>query len=152
LVERAEDDFKITQDMLINTTLNVRHGDRLLPVMQRYLNGSLNIGQDAIEAFLKAGQNGFKSLLVLLLRDRGCRVNLSRGALRSWIRDDQVYRGSLAFLFVALHSGWCKLSDEVTGPRCERLEALIKHYAELDDVRHTFAEAMERSKKEMCGC
>ncbi|KAJ4019080.1 hypothetical protein NW752_004819 [Fusarium irregulare] len=151
LVERAEDDFKITQDMLINTTLNVRHGDRLLPVMQRYLKSSLNIGQDAVEAFLKAGQNGFKSLLVLLLRDRGCRVNLSRGALRSWIRDDQVYRGSLAFLFVALHSGWCKLSDEVSGSRCERLEALIKHYAELDDVRQTFAEAMERSKKEMRG-
>ncbi|RGP59921.1 vegetative incompatibility het-e-1 [Fusarium longipes] len=152
LVERAEDNFKITQDMLINTTLNVRHGDRLLPVMQRYLKGSLSIGQDAIEAFLKAGQSGFKSLLVLLLRDRGCRVNLTRGALRSWIRDNQVCRGSLAFLFVALHSGWCKLSDEVTGSRCERLEALIKHYAELDDVRHTFAEAMERSKKEMRGC
>ncbi|CAF3481805.1 unnamed protein product [Fusarium graminearum] len=151
LVERAEDDFKITQDMLINTTLNVRHGDRLLPVMQRYLKGTLSIGQDAVEAFLKAGQNGFKSLLVLLLRDRGCRANLTRGALRSWIRDEQVYRGSLAFLFVALHSGWCKLSDEVTGSRCERLEALIKHYAELDDVRQTFAEAMERSKKEMRG-
>ncbi|KAH6966778.1 hypothetical protein EDB82DRAFT_517007 [Fusarium venenatum] len=151
LVERAEDDFNITQDLLINTTLNVRHGDRLLPVMQRYLKGTLSIGQDAVEAFLKAGQNGFKSLLVLLLRDRGCRVNLTRGALRSWIRDDQVCRGSLAFLFVALHSGWCKLSDEVTGSRCERLEALIKHYAELDDVRQTFAEAMERSKKEMGG-
>lgn len=151
LVERAEDDFKITQDMLINTTLNVRHGDRLLPVMQRYLKGTLSIGQDVVEAFLKAGQNGFKSLLVLLLRDRGCRANLTRGALRSWIRDEQVYRGSLAFLFVALHSGWCKLSDEVTGSRCERLEALIKHYAELDDVRQTFAEAMERSKKEMRG-
>ncbi|KAF4456532.1 hypothetical protein F53441_1364 [Fusarium austroafricanum] len=149
LVERAEDDFKVTQDMLINTTSNVRHGDRLLPVMLRYLKGSLTMGQDAIEAFLKAGQVGFKGLLVLLLRDRGCIVNLTRGALLSWIRDDQVCRGSLAFLFVALHSGWCKLSDKMTGSRLERLEEVVKHYAELDDVRRVFAEAMEHSKKEM---
>ncbi|EGU83510.1 hypothetical protein FOQG_05228 [Fusarium oxysporum f. sp. raphani 54005] len=151
LAERAEDEFKITQDMLINTTSNARHGDRLLPVMLRYLKGSLTVGQDAIEAFFKAGQIGFKGLLILLLRDRGCSVNLTRGALRSWIRDDQVCRGSLAFLFVALHSGWCNLSDDMTGSRLERLEELIKHYAELDDVRQVFAEAMERSKKEMRG-
>ncbi|KAJ4269659.1 hypothetical protein NW762_001327 [Fusarium torreyae] len=151
LVERAEEDFKITQDMLINITLNVRHGDRLLPLILKYLKGSLNIGQEAVEAFLKAGQIGFKGLLVLLLRDRGCRVNLTRGGLGSWIRDEQVSRGSLAFLLVALHSGWCQLSEDISGTRLERLEALIKHYAELDDVRQVLAESMERSKKEMRG-
>jgi hypothetical protein len=149
LVSKAEDDFQITQDMLINTTLNVRHGDRVLPVMLGYLKGSLNIGQEALEAFLKVGHIGFKSLLILLLRDRGCRVNVTRGALRSWIRDEQICRGSLAFLLVALHSGWCKLVEDLSGSRCERLAALIKHYAEQEDVRRTFVEAMARSKKEM---
>ncbi|KAF5666756.1 vegetative incompatibility het-e-1 [Fusarium heterosporum] len=149
LVGRAEDDFQITQDMLINTTLNARHGDRILPVMLGFLKGSLTIGQEALGAFLQVGHIGFKSLLILLLRDRGCRVSVTRGALRSWIRDEKICRGSLAFLLVALHSGWCKLADDVSGPRCERLEALIKHYAELEDVRRVFVEAMERSKKEM---
>ncbi|KAM0245388.1 hypothetical protein ACHAP5_005471 [Fusarium lateritium] len=149
LVSEAEDDFQITQDMLINTTLNARHGDRVLPVMLGYLKGSLNIGQEALEAFLKVGHIGFTSLLILLLRDRGCRVNVTRGALRSWIRDEQICRGSLAFLLVALHSGWCKLVEDLSGSRCERLAALIKHYAESEDVRRTFVEAMDRSKKEM---
>ncbi|KAF5018780.1 hypothetical protein F66182_9230 [Fusarium sp. NRRL 66182] len=148
LVERAER-FKITQDMLINTTRNARHGDRLLPVMLKYLKGPVSIGHKAVESFLKAGQIGFKGLIVLLLRDRGCRVSITTGAIRSWIRDDRVCRESLAFVLVALHSGWCQLSDDMSESRLVRLEALIKHYAELDDVRRVLAEAMDRSKKEM---
>ncbi|KAM5365925.1 hypothetical protein ACJZ2D_010758 [Fusarium nematophilum] len=132
LLEKADEDgFEITQEMLENTVGDSRDALELMPLfVERSREGPVHASCRVVGVALKKGRPYYVLTLILLLRDRGGEMNITKESMETWFDDSLFRRKTLAFFLVVLHKGWCKISG--AGSRAEQawLQGCIKRNAE----------------------